>query len=495
MMDSTADGRLTGLDNFWLQVEHSRRLMTVSSTWTFKQPLDSSLVHQSLVKLCDMYPRFKMVPMHGTAFRTAVWKIAPGWRPEMNVVHHTLSEPTETALKKYIAAETVKAFQYNKPLWELHAISGLENNQCAFFWKAHHCMSDGQGFIQSLLTTTSLGEAIFSSPSAFRKKTPQDSPRDDDSKTRKYRPSFKQRLPSSYDPKTLLFIFVGWAQALLAWTWWASKQLQLLFHILSHDLRVFLVCLFPFQKRDLSYPALQSYEKEISWSNTISLRDINYVRKAFGGTLNDIMIVVITRCIKHYLEELGARHDDYAKLLIPISMRAANDWRFQNIVSGTWGWFSMGELDTKTLVRQVQQEMQAIKASCMPRFLYTIICQKLLKMFPGVLPPMPIVNLYAAVPHGVFTNIPGPLEPVSFGGQEIQSYHVLPPQSGKGTLAIGLVSYCGKVSITVLADVNTKYPQLTEKLCQRFTKEFDFLLSEASMELSRTPSVTSAPWN
>lgn len=51
-------------------------------------------------------------------------------------------------------------FDYKKPIWELHAISGLQVDRCAFFWKAHHSLADGEGFICSLLSTISLGSTL-----------------------------------------------------------------------------------------------------------------------------------------------------------------------------------------------------------------------------------------------------------------------------------------------------------------------------------------------
>lgn len=80
-------------------------------------------------------------------------------------------------------------------------------------------------------------------------------------------------------------------------------------------------------RRDLYYNGLQSHDKEMAWSDDVDMKDIKVVRDAFGGTLNDVMLAVVTRCIKSYLDDLNIRRDNYVQLIIPISLREPSDWR------------------------------------------------------------------------------------------------------------------------------------------------------------------------
>lgn len=99
-MDKTS---LSGLDNFYLQVEKAWKLKTLSSVWIFDERLDSGLVHQTLDWLCDTYPQYASVPAHGSMFHTASWTRPIGWQPKMNVEHYRLKSPTREALEEYIA--------------------------------------------------------------------------------------------------------------------------------------------------------------------------------------------------------------------------------------------------------------------------------------------------------------------------------------------------------------------------------------------------------
>lgn len=259
---------------------------------------------------------------------------------------------------------------------------------------------------------------------------------------------------------------------------------------LIHDFWVFLYCILPRRlshHHDLYYDGLQAFRKQIAWSEPIRIKDIRLVQRALGqGAINDIMVLVVTRCIKDYLEQQNLRKDKHVCLLIPMSQRSRDDCSFQNIVSATWGWFSMEEISTKTLFRQVWREMLAIKASKMPSLMYEWFAQRVLARVPGLVNLMNrSVDRLADIPHAVFTNLPGPTRPVVFGGQAISDFRVLPPQSGKGCLAIGLVSYNGKINISVLADEHPKYPRLAASICEQFAPEFELLVREACMDLTR----------
>jgi diacylglycerol O-acyltransferase len=142
----------------------------------------------------------------------------------------------------------------------------------------------------------------------------------------------------------------------------------------------------------------------------------------------------------------------------------------------------MKDLSTKQLLKQVQREMLAIKTSWMPQLLYSCLqCM----FVPGLSPSPSVYSGFCDIPHGIFTNVPGPTIPISFAGEQIQEYRTFPPQSGKGSIGIALISYCGQVSIGAIADVHQNYPHLAEGICHRFCQEFDIILEEAKMEISK----------
>ncbi|KAG2217677.1 hypothetical protein INT45_008328 [Circinella minor] len=507
--------KLSGLDNLFLQIEHPRRLMTVSSLWIFDERLNPSLVYEAIEQLCDDFPRYSTVPAHGSVVDTPIWSNPIGWQPQMNIERYRLKSPSEECLQGYISDMQSRPFDYSKPLWELHAITGLQDEQCAFFWKAHHCLADGLGFIASLLeitsTTTTNKDNKNEKPIIFvdnKKKgslfptniqqqtmgrpirltrKPTRFRRNDNNNRRHH-----QRLLLINDiPDQIYYLLPRWLQWLTSWYFILINNIFILLITLWHDLWVSFLCILPARlssdRRDFFYTGLQSYKKQVAWSDTIRLKDVRIVRRALKGTVNDVMVLVVTRCIKHYLEEIGMRHDDFVRLFVPINQRDNMDDRsFKNVISGIWGWFSMKDLETSDLLAQVRAEMQAVKSSHIPRLMYKNAVEGILKYFPGFLTAfLPTVNRLVNIPHGVFTNLPGPTEPIEFGGKRIRNIHVLPPQNGKGSLAIGLISYCDQVNITVMADDHSKYPDVAKSICSQFAPEFNLLLREVNMKTTR----------
>ncbi|KAI9472308.1 MAG: wax ester synthase-like acyl-CoA acyltransferase domain-containing protein [Benjaminiella poitrasii] len=472
--DKPSDARLGGMDNLFLKAEHSRRIMAVTSIWTFKNPVVIERVYDVLRSFCENYPRFARVPKNEGFFRTPNWTILEGWEPQDNVIIHTLHEPTRKALQKYCAQQIQTPFDFTKPLWELHTIYGLKDNNSAIFFKAHHSIADGEGFIRSLLSTTSLEDTM--------KKLEKQSVIAH--RTKPHHNSQASTVLENKIPKHLLQKFPSFIITALAFLYIIFWQIYVYSIAAYHDLYEALLCVIPVMRKDLYYKGLQSHEKEMAWSDDITLSDIKIIRQAFGGTLNDVMLTVVTRCVKGYLESIGKRRDNYISFLVPISLRQPSDWRLKNVVSGAWGFFSMKDLDTKQLLGQVRTEMLAIKSSWTPRLLY-IWFERIFGASPGLSPPLSVYNHFCDIAHGVFTNIPGPQSPITYAGEEIQEYRSFPPQNGKGTIGIALISYCGKVSIGALADVHPDYPGLVEGVCKRFAEEFEFILDEAKMELSK----------
>lgn len=56
-----------------------------------------------------------------------------------------------------------------------------------------------------------------------------------------------------------------------------------------------------------------------------------------------------------------------------------------------------------------------------------------------------VCDYFCDIPHGVFT--------ISFAEQAVIESRRFPPQVGKGSIGVALVSYNGKVSIGAITDV------------------------------------------
>ncbi|RUP52471.1 wax ester synthase-like acyl-CoA acyltransferase domain-containing protein [Jimgerdemannia flammicorona] len=469
-MTTIAKPSLRGIDNIFLQLEHPRRLMTVSSLWYFVAPLDIAVVEQELKRITVEFPRFAQVPRGNSFWHTARWEPAHNFNIKDHVVSYTLTESSEKELKKYLSMTIALPFDQEKPRWVAHIVYGLPDGKSAMFMKVHHCLADGQGFVRSLLTCTSAKDSINAAIAASLAAKSAPRPRAKASQLPIL--SSLSSETAAQIPQPLVEI---WAFMIFFLTYFLTVVVGLL-HTARMGVRS-----ATFQRRGFSYKGEQTAVKSIAWSDDVSIDDIRVVRKAYGASLNDVMVATVTRCIRSYLSELGKVEDEELMLFIPISLRRPDDWSFQNITSAAWAWFPLQDKSTKHLLRSVRHEMNGVKASSGPSIGYSFINSVF--RLPG-LATRGFIDFFANKGHGVLTNVPGPTEPITFANQQIIEYRALPPQTGKGTLGMGLLSYNGKMNLSILTDEMAAmgYPDAAEKICGRFVKEFEIILEDAKRE-------------
>jgi len=443
--------------------------MTVTTLWTFDNPISIVLVLQQLEKMAELFPRFRQIPVEkGSLFHTSRWQYCENWSVSNHIEMVTLEEPSRKCLQDFVSRKVALPFDPELPLWRLYIINGLPNGGSACFWKAHHCMSDGQGYVRALLACTSgsneLDEMIDEAKKKYMgnlRKTP----------TCNEVPVLR-RLPPRYQKQ-----IQPWAVQLFATMATIFTFLLGFILVLLRNVKLAACLLAPWWRRDFLYPGPHVFAKTIAWSEDVAMTDIAVLRKAFSGTLNDVLCAVITRCIKSYLDECPeGRQDKELWLLIPKSLRTPEDRSFQNVVSGSFVYFPMEDMSTRSLVGSIRQHMNIFKIDFLPYILYFLA--NIFLVVPGVA-PSPIITYEVAKIHGVFTNVPGPRKTIQFAGQDIKEYRVLPPQTSKGGISMGLVSYNDTVALAVLGDETEAYPDAVNEICNRFKPTFDEMLAEA----------------
>ncbi|SAL96405.1 hypothetical protein [Absidia glauca] len=465
---------LTGVENMFFQVEHVRRLMTICSIWIFSQRLDTTLVLASLENLCSHYPRFCLVPKHGSRTETAIWTRPPRtWKPKDQLVFHTLTTPSTLCLQKYIASQYVQPFDPDKPLWQIHVIAGLKHNQTAILWKAHHSISDGIGIMKAVFaTTTSLDPLAetYRQQKLLEERQAKDT-NDRISSQQQHRPGTFKIMQWIYWLIWGWYLFISIIQQLRYELWTLSLLVTPLIRLIQRRL------FWPFtpSKDTFDYDGDQTQGKLIAWTDDLARKDIQKVQHQHpGSTLNDVMLLVFERTVQRYTQDRNMHSHTPLRIVIPLSLRPPSDWSMDNKVTG-----NIVGLEAGISLQQVHRRMMLLKRSLLPAVMYYGPLQHLLRYFPFIMVPRCIQHWYADLPHAIFSNIPGPSVPTFFAGQEIIDVHALPPQAGKGCISVGLVSYGDSLNLTVLTDDHPDYPDLANILCKLFVAEFKTVLQES----------------
>jgi WS/DGAT/MGAT family acyltransferase len=219
---------------------------------------------------------------------------------------------------------------------------------------------------------------------------------------------------------------------------------------------------------------------------TLPLAELKSVRKAFGVTLNDVMLAVSSHALRAWLGRHGALPDDPLIAMVPVSVRAqAGDAAGGNQVAGVLADLASDEPDPVRRLLRIQGSMNAAKRkfATLPSGAAT----QLTEFFLGVLAVqgprlMALAGLTERV-NPIFnvtvSNVPGPREPLYLGGARmVAQYPVSMVVEGQG-LNITVVSYGDALHVGLLS-CRELVPDLWE-LARDFTAGLEALSKLAAV--------------
>jgi NRPS condensation-like uncharacterized protein len=376
-------------------------------------------------------------------------------------------------LEDAVSEFNARGWDFEKPLWEaklIHNYTDSEGAKSALIVRAHHTLADGQGYILSQLTTCTSSpteplEKSVKSEAQLKEEFLKRSGMWKEPSTKRVSPVVKYAKVAQKFVGQLLFLIFALLYGLL-WVVYVNYMF------------------ITFRPKALLYDGPRVKEKEYAFSDKISIADIKLCQKAFKSkgrkiTLNDVMCAVVVRAITNYCKEVGEPIDDRISLFVPLSTRMPWDMTMGNFSTVVAAYFKSAEnLSRQQLIDAAHDEMNLLKRNIWPRINFKLLgwCNNLPMFFPGD----GLITKLLTNGHGLFTNVPGPSAPIYQDGVEIKRWLALPPQPGKGTLSIGMITYNGSLSWTILADKSGgNKTDIARKLADEFIKTFNQFLDEA----------------
>jgi WS/DGAT/MGAT family acyltransferase len=188
----------------------------------------------------------------------------------------------------------------------------------------------------------------------------------------------------------------------------------------------------------------------------LDLDDHRRIRKAHGGTVNDVVLATVAGALRAWLLTRGEKVGPATtvRALVPVSIRPEGEgFTSGNQVSSYLVDLPVGEPSAVMRLHQVSYRMQAHKDTG------RAVGAEALAGLAGFSPPT-LHSLGARVASGlskrwfnlVVTNVPGPQQPLYAGeARMLAAYPVVPLAKGQA-LSIGLTSYDGRVFYGLNAD-------------------------------------------
>jgi len=431
--------RLSGLDSSFLHLERDSAHMHVAACMVFEGPPPSYgelLTHvQSRLHLVPRYrQRLAFVP---AGQGRPVWVDDPHFKLGFHVRHTALPRPgCEEELRRLAGRVFSQPLDRDRPLWELWLVEGLAGERFALLSKTHHALVDG---ISGVDIVTVLFDA---SPEPMPVAPPEQE------WVARPLPSRAQLLADALleratVPRELLY---GAQAALRAPRAIAERAVAALAGVGAMawaGLRP--APPSPFNVRIGPH-------RRFTWVRA-DLGQFKAIKNALGGTLNDVVLAVVTGALGRYMRMHGHSTDGVElRAMVPVSVRAdVERGALGNRVAAMWAPLPVGVLDPVARLRTLSEDMRAVKESGQA------VGAGVLTTLSGFAPPT-ILSQAARLQarqrlfNLVVTNVPGPQRPLFVLGRELAAIYPMVPLAENTALGIAILSYNGQLNFGLIAD-------------------------------------------
>jgi WS/DGAT/MGAT family acyltransferase len=366
-----------------------------------------------------------------------VWVDDPNFNLDYHIRHTALPAPGGW---EQLCGLTARIFSQqldrSKPLWEMWLIEGLEDDRFALITKTHHSLVDGIGGVD-------LATVLFDL-------SPDPPPLQHSGRAWQPHP----------EPGAGELVVAGVRGAMRAGMTLAGGAIE----ALSHPERAFAVArevaeglgeviwatLNPAPETPLNVP-IGPHRRYYGIS--ASLEDFKTVKNAFGGTVNDVVLAVVTGALRDFLIARGRRVEGVEmRALVPVSVRAESErGEVGNRVVAVRSPLPVYIADPIQRLHFVSQSMDGLKESKQALGAEVIAGAQNFAP-PTILAQASRLNFSTRLFNLIVTNVPGTQFPLYVLGRELLEAYPIAFLPENHSLAIALLSYNGQMNFGLLGD-------------------------------------------
>ena len=432
--------RMSAQDASFLHIETEAAPMHVGGVSIFEGPPPAFEEFLAVVgaKL-SLVPRYRQVVRHvPLELANPVWVDDPHFNLRYHVRRTALPAPGgDSELKALVGRVMSQNLDRAKPLWEVWLVEGLDEGRWGLLSKVHHCMVDG-------VASTDLMAVMFDAK-RDAEPPPADSwkPEPPPSDVRLFAQAAIERAVNPVAAAR------GFAEALQA-----PRQLAGL--LAATGSGVIRSAGLAKQLPGSSLNGPLGPHRHWAWARG-RLSDVQTVRKALGGTVNDVVLASITGGFRDLLISRGEETDRVLRTLVPVSVRRPGErGSYNNRVSAMFAELPVGVEDPVARLHSLTEQMAGLKES------KQAVAGEVLTSLSGFAPPMLLAlgtRLASRLPQRSLntgtTNVPGPqFELYSAGRRLLESFPYI-PLFAQVRVAVAIFSYNGALSFGISGDYDT----------------------------------------
>lgn len=405
--------------------------------------LDFATIRRRIESRLHLVPRYRQRIAWIPVEHAPVWVDDKHFNLDYHVRHTSLPKPgTEEQLKALAGRLMSQQLDRAKPLWELWFVEGLSDDRFALIAKVHHCMIDGAAGVDLMAILLDL------------------------------QPTTEVEEPKPWTPRPSpsgAELVVGESARLTRFAIDTTKGLGRTakgmltggFSDVRDKVAKRASAMGASLKSGWLTPASQTPINErigpnrrFTWAE-VPLEDVKTVRRAFGATVNDVLLAIATGALRSFLvEHRGTDVSDLdIRAMNPVSVRRKATFGddSSNQVAMWLIHLPIGEADPALRLAKVQEQTRELKLSRQAEGAAALV-----QGASGTPNRMLSAGLRAAEEMRPFnltiTNVPGPQFPLFLGtAPMLKTYPVVPLWQYHG-LGIALFSYLGTVHWGIVTD-------------------------------------------
>lgn len=458
--------RLTVQDASFLYAESRNGPTHIGSILFFEGHIPFQDLVRHIEGRLHLLPRYRQ-KLAEVPFRLnhATWEDDPDFRIKNHVIRHVLPNgSTDEDLVRAAMEANERGLDRSRPLWEMHSFEGLSGNRTAVLSRVHHCLVDGVSGIELLTVMMDFK----------RDAAPSEPPRET-SKAEwapKSLPSAVEKVfDATFDAAQTQFgIYRRFSETLLKPSEFMNRAKLLTEAGLSFLRMLRPIAPVPWARR------LVTSRRALAWSS-FSFAEIRAIRNALGGTVNDVVLTLLTEGAARYLEHHGydLKGQNF-RIGCPVNVRKSEDSKaLGNRVSMMFPEIPAEPMTPAARLAAVNEETERIKKSAAPQGLEllmegTEIIPPGLASYGGqlamnaldgavalssLLPELPVDPRFTIPGFGMSflaTNVPGVMVPQYLAGHECLDMVGVVPLAANVGYSVAITSYNQKLYFGMMSE-------------------------------------------
>jgi WS/DGAT/MGAT family acyltransferase len=397
--------------------------------------LDIDRARHAIASRLHLVPRFRQRLARMPDQRTHIWIDDDRFRLAYHVRHTALPKPgDQRVLKRLVGRLMSQSLDRGRPLWEMWFVEGLQENRFAIISKTHHCMIDGISGAD--LISVILDALPRTDPGEVEPWTPRPAP----SSIQLGLHAIGRRLAQPVEA----------VQAVWQAAWHPDDSLRRLGDDLAAIGEALAPALRPASQTPINVEV--GPHRRFDWTE-MRVADLKTVKNALGGTINDVVLAIVSGALRRFFHKRGADPDQLeVRAQVPVSVRSQDErGQLGNRVTQMIARLPVNVPDPVARLQTVRATMGNLKESKQ-----ALGGEVLTAISDWTVPNLLVQAVRLAERSRPFnlivTNIPGPQIPLYFlESQMLTTYPVVPLFHGLG-LVVGLFSFNGGLFWGVNAD-------------------------------------------